>query len=435
MSQIRNQQFVMKKKIIELTSQRPQIARGRFRQVFDIIFETNEELALNDNQGRPLTDDEIVALLNECFPRNSKRRKAYVRTRRIEYNLGEGTWGKYGDPEYRNRHISYAYDRDGNRLLWSTGSSSSNEDPTPSAPTISTEDILEIVRKEMQTLSRKTANVVVEIPKRKVHTKLDGTSTHERFHDVLMRVKAGVPILLVGPTGCGKTHLASQVAKSLDLDFSMTSMSEGVSESHLLGRKLPNKDGAFVYEPSPFIKAYQSGGVHLLDEIDAADPNMLVQINAACSNGCVSVPVYQTEPLQQHEDFVLIAAANTFGYGASREYVGRNQLDAATINRYQMGTIEMDYDKNVERAIAQSVIEDEDVSSNLLRWAWVVRDKIADHGVRRVMSTRTIEHAARLLRAGVSMEETATTYFTGWSQNDIDQIAPDHSTLRKGSAS
>ncbi len=102
---------------------------------------------------------------------------------------------------------------------------------------------------------------------------------HRALPDVLRLVCAGVPVLLVGPAGSGKTHLASQVARALDLPFSFNSLSAGCTESHTIGRVLPDEAGNWTYRPSPFVKAYRDGGVHLFDEIDAADPNLLVLIN------------------------------------------------------------------------------------------------------------------------------------------------------------
>ena len=78
--------------------------------------------------------------------------------------------------------------------------------------------------------------------------------------------------------------------RALDLPFSFNSLSAGCTESHIIGRVLPDEAGNWTYRPSPFVRAYRDGGVHLFDEIDAADPNLLVLINAALPVGGAAGP-------------------------------------------------------------------------------------------------------------------------------------------------
>ena len=51
---------------------------------------------------------------------------------------------------------------------------------------------------------------------------------------------------------------------------------------------------------------------------------------------------------KQHKDFVLVASANTVGKGANRIYVGRNAQDEASLDRFRIGQVEMDYDRALE---------------------------------------------------------------------------------------
>jgi len=101
------------------------------------------------------------------------------------------------------------------------------------------------------------------------------------------------------------------------------------------------------YVKTPFYKCYKNGGVWLLDEIDAGNPNVLTSINAAIDNGVASFP---TGLIQKHPDFICIAAANTFGFGGNIEYCGRNPMDAATKDRFK--TISFGYDETLERSLA-----------------------------------------------------------------------------------
>lgn len=245
-------------------------------------------------------------------------------------------------------------------------------------------------------------------------------NSHPMLGDAIALAHAGLPILFVGPAGSGKTTAAAQLAESLARPFTFNSMSAGVTESHLLGRVLPDASGNWTFQESPFVRAYRTGGVHLFDEIDAADPNLLVILNAALANGHMSVPFAQVEPIARHADFVAVAAANTFGRGADRQYVGRSALDAATLDRFSVSTLFIDYDRALERRLAESIAPD--AASTLLAWAWGVRESIADQKLRRIMSTRTIVNAAKLLAVGRGMESIRLAFFAGWSADERAKV-------------
>lgn len=227
------------------------------------------------------------------------------------------------------------------------------------------------------------------------------------------------PIMLVGPAGCGKTYLAGKVAEQLDMDFASISCSAGMSETHLLGRSIPNvTDGTSRFQSTDFLRCYENGGVFLLDEIDAADPNLLVMLNSGLANGYLSVPSRSEAPsAQMSPDFVIFASANTFGRGADRLYVGRAQLDEATIDRFRMGTIQMDYDKNVEATLCPD--------ESLLDVCWQIRTKIESNKLRRLMSTRFIKDAYTMFNdADWSIQQIVNTFFQGWSVDEQSRCLP-----------
>lgn len=211
---------------------------------------------------------------------------------------------------------------------------------------------------------------------------------HKVFDQVLAAVGAGLPVMLVGPAGTGKSHLAYQVAKALGLDYYAQSVCAQTTRSELLGFI----DAGGVYRPSLFRKAFESGGLFLFDEIDAGNPNVLAVLNAALANGHMGFP---DGMIAKHDRFRVIAAANTFGRGADRQYVGRQQLDAATLDRYV--TIYMDYDTELERALCPN--------ERWLQRCWDVRQRAAERGVRHIVSIRAILAGARLLEAGLPQDQ------------------------------
>lgn len=232
------------------------------------------------------------------------------------------------------------------------------------------------------------------------------------FERMVQLASQRIPVMLVGPAGCGKTYLCEKLGEALGMEFSDQSCSEGMSESVFNGLLLPiGKNGEFQHVSSPFMDRYENGGVMLLDEIDAGDPNLFTYINKAIANSSYTVAQrYRKPTVKKHKDFVLIAAANTFGNGADAMYVGRNQLDAATVDRFKVGLITLDYNKDVELSLADG---------SVCEWAWKVRENIRKHKLRRIMSTRVIRDLG-LMTASYKWkkEDWTASYFTGWTENE-----------------
>ena len=242
--------------------------------------------------------------------------------------------------------------------------------------------------------------------------------THEVFDHVLRLASQRQNVLLVGPAGTGKTHLAAQIAEALGLSFSFISASAGMSEAALEGHLLPiGESGSFEYCTSQFVYMYENGGVFLIDELDSADANLMTIINSALANGHMAINKRFSAPVaKRHPDFVCIAAANTFGHGPNRIYSGRQQLDAATLDRFRAGIVYMDYD---------SRIEDKTVNPELLTWGRKIRAGIETHGLRRIMSTRFLKNYSIMMQAypgHYGMETAKETYFADWSADEKAKV-------------
>ena len=240
---------------------------------------------------------------------------------------------------------------------------------------------------------------------------------HASFEAILQLAEARMNVFIYGPTGCGKSHICSQVAKALGLPFYFISCTAGMSEGIMGGRLLPTGDaGKFEYTVSEFVKAYENGGVFLLDEIDAADPNVLLLINAALANGKMSVPNRTEKPYAiRHKDFICVAAANTVGTGADRLYSGRNKLDAATLDRFQIGKVFMDYSADVEVQLCP----DDELRSNLLKY----RKAINENRLERAMSTRFMRDAYKMKTDfGWDQTQIDLAFFSGWREDEVAKV-------------
>lgn len=194
------------------------------------------------------------------------------------------------------------------------------------------------------------------------------------------------PIWIPGPAGSGKTTAAMNAAKEMGHAFYHTGAVGNQYE--LLGFR----DATGTYNETEFYKAYKDGGVFLWDEVDASNPQALVCFNAALENGHCAFP---NGTVERHADFIPIAAANTYGAGATHEYVGRNKLDAATVDRFIM--LDWQYDEALELALARNNV-------------WVstvhkVRNAVAACGIKHVVSPRASIRGAKLLAAGFTVTQ------------------------------
>lgn len=212
--------------------------------------------------------------------------------------------------------------------------------------------------------------------------------SHHSLPTVLQAVVAGVNPFLVGPAGSGKTTLAEQVAECLKLKFYMAA--RVTSEYKLVG--FVDAQGRTIR--TQFREAYEHGGVFLFDEVDASDPDALTAFNAALANGLGDFP---DGMVKKHKDFHAIAAGNTFGRGADRQYVGRNQLDAATLDRFSTFTI--DYDEVLEHQLAGD--------ADWVRFVQAVRKAIEEEKVRHIVSPRASIYGAKLLASGMAFKAVA----------------------------
>lgn len=292
-----------------------------------------------------------------------------------------------------------------------------------------------IVQEQIDALASRIEPRVVHHVLRDPDTVTMDEHMHPLFPKALRLVNAGLPVMLVGPAGCGKTHLASQIARALGVSFGSISMTAGVSESQLVGWLLPvGEAGRFDYVPAPFVSLYESGNsLFLFDEVDAADPNLLLVLNSAIANGELSVPQRHSAPVVKRGDrALLMASANTYGTGADMVYAGRSALDGATLDRWYQ--LRMDYDARFEASIAGTSAphvpewrpaDEATVAADcavLGDWVLSLRRKVNEAKLRRIVSTRTMQKAITARCAGVPVAEVKADTLAGWSTDELYRV-------------
>lgn len=245
-------------------------------------------------------------------------------------------------------------------------------------------------------LAKFTPNVVqVVLPARgKVELAADA---HEALPELLVALHARCHVLLVGPAGTGKSMLAKHAAEALELQFQALSLGPTTPMSKVFGYY----DAHGNYHDTPFRRAFEHGGVMLLDELDNGHPGLLAELNQALALGTCA---FADKMVDAHADFRLVATGNTYGTGADRQYVGRQTLDSATLDRFVV--IDVPIDEGLEERIAlRYAPSHQDEAQDLLTRIRKLRRTAATKNLPVILSPRASIDGAKLLEAGATVDQ------------------------------
>lgn len=260
--------------------------------------------------------------------------------------------------------------------------------------------VRDFIKEEYGSIERKITTVVDGVP-----VPMKGIQ-HDRFETVLKFVANDEPVFLTGPAGSGKNVLCKQVAEALGLKFYFTN---AVTQEYKL---TGFTDAMGNFQETQFYKAFTNGGLFMLDEIDASIPEVLVILNAAIANRYFDFPA-PIGYVEAHPDFRVIAAGNTTGHGADFEYIGRNQLDAASLDRFAV--VRVGYSEAIENNVAGGDAE-------LATFCREFRRSAHNSGQQVIVSYRAIGRLAKMTQI-LSLEEAIETCLVkGLEKDDVNII-------------
>ncbi len=213
--------------------------------------------------------------------------------------------------------------------------------------------------------------------------------------------KARLPLLLKGPTGCGKTRFMEYLAWSLGRPLITVSCHDDLSANDLVGRYLI-KGGETIWMDGPLTMAVKGGAICYLDEIVEARKDTTVIIHPLTDHRRTLPIEKRGEIIEAPQSFMLAISYNP-GYQSVLK-------DLKESTRQRFVAIEFKYPAEaaeVEIVVKESGL-DRETASRLVRLAHLTRD-LKDQGLIEGASTRLLVHCAKLMGLGVDCMDAVET--------------------------
>ena len=222
----------------------------------------------------------------------------------------------------------------------------------------------------------------------------DEIALYEAAYNVRM------PMMLKGPTGCGKSRFVEYMAWKLERPLITVACNEDMTASDLVGRFLLDKDGT-VWQDGPLTTAARIGAICYLDEVVEARQDTTVVIHPLTDHRR-SLPLDKKgELITAHPDFQLVISYNP-GYQSLMK-----DLKQSTKQRF--GALDFDYpDADIETEIVSAETGiDSDTAHKLVQIAHRARN-LKGHGLDEGISTRLLVYAGQLISKGIEPEAACT---------------------------
>ena len=230
--------------------------------------------------------------------------------------------------------------------------------------------------------------------------------------------KNKLPVLLKGPTGCGKTRFMEYIGWRLQRPLITVSCHDDLTASDLVGRYLVT-GGETVWVDGPLARAVRTGSICYLDEIVEARKDTTVVIHPLCDDRRV-LPIEKLgELLEAPQDFCMAISYNP-GYQSVLK-------DLKQSTRQRFVALEFDYP---DTATEQKIIEKETgvdgaTAKQLVKFAQMTRN-LKGSGLDEGASTRLLVHAGKLIATGISPVTACKSSISQALSDDPEMLSAVH---------
>ena len=223
---------------------------------------------------------------------------------------------------------------------------------------------------------------------------------------------ARLPVMLKGPTGCGKSRFVEHMAWKLGRPLITVACNEDMTASDLVGRYLLDRDGTRWLD-GPLTTAARIGAICYLDEIVEARQDTTVVIHPLTDHRRTLPLDKKGEVIAAHPDFQLVISYNP-GYQSLMK-----DLKQSTKQRF--AAFDFDYPEPGLEAqiVARETGIDAETAGRLVKLAGAARN-LKGHGLAEGVSTRLVVYAAQLIRRGVAPRAACRTAMARPITDDAD---------------
>lgn len=211
---------------------------------------------------------------------------------------------------------------------------------------------------------------------------------------------ARMPMMLKGPTGCGKSRFVEYMAWKLKRPLITVACNEDMTASDLVGRFLLDKDGT-KWQDGPLATSARIGAICYLDEVVEARQDTTVAIHPLTDHRRTLPLDKKGELIEAHPDFQLVISYNP-GYQSMMK-----DLKQSTKQRF--GAMDFDYptEQTEVSIVSKESGVDADTAGKLVQIAHRARN-LKGHGLDEGISTRLLVYAGQLINKGVNPEAACT---------------------------
>jgi len=204
-----------------------------------------------------------------------------------------------------------------------------------------------------------------------------------------------LPLLIKGPTGCGKSHLVEYMAKKMNRPLVKVSCNEDTNAADLLGRFII-KGGDTIWQDGPMVRAIRENAILYVDEMAEAREDVMVAIHPLTDFRREVYLDKTNEVLRATKEFMFVASFNP-GYQSSLR-----EMKPSTKQRFVV--LSMDYlpSEKEKELLMKATGVDESVAKKISSLAKKIRDS-ESFTVRETVSTRLLIHAAKLIKTGMNI--------------------------------
>ena len=224
-----------------------------------------------------------------------------------------------------------------------------------------------------------------------------------------------LPILLKGPTGCGKTRFMEYMAWRLKRPLITVSCHDDLTASDLVGRYLV-KGGETIWVDGPLAQAVRAGGICYLDEIVEARKDTMVVIHPLADDRRVLPMEKLGTLLEANDDFCLAISYNP-GYQSVLKDLKQSTRQRFVALEFDYPTAELE-----SRIVAKESGVNTALADKLVKFAHMTRN-LKGSGLEEGASTRLLVHAAKLIATGIEPVSACRSAVSQAITDDAEMLA------------